>query len=244
MFANPFFRSGCVAALRTPGTYILMLGFFGFGGFAREAGFDVFQGTLMSALTWALPSQVLLVGGVVSGASLGAVTLVVSASAVRMVPMMASLIPLIAPVRPRRTGRLLLLAMIQAITSWIELQRRLPEIPSGERFAFALGLGGTIWIINVLTTTFGLLVAGDLPVALQAALALLLPTYFVFGLVAAWRGPGDAIATSVGFLLGPLLSPLFPGTSLLWSGALAGSLAFALERWLPIAGGTPPEAGS
>ena len=227
-------RLGIAAALRTPGTYILMLGFFGFGGYAREAGFGVVEATLMSATTWALPSQVLLVGGVISGASLGTVTLVVSASAIRMVPMMASLIPLIAPSPPRRTGRLLLLAMLLAITSWLELQRRLPAVAPGDRFAFSLGLGGTIWVFNVATTTIGMLVAGGIPAEFQSALALLLPSYFLFGLVVAWRGPGDALATVTGFLLGPLLSPLFPGTSLLWTGLLAGTFAYLLQRWLPI----------
>lgn len=227
-------REGAVAALRTPGTYILMLGFFGFGGFAREAGFDVFEGTLMSATTWALPSQVLLVGAVITGASLGAATLLVSASAIRMVPMMASLIPLIAPTRPRPMIGLLLLSSIQAITSWIELQRRLPFIPNEDRFSFALGLGGTIWVVNVATTLVGMLVASGLPPGMQAALALLLPSYFLFGLVAAWRDPADAFATVLGFLLGPLLAPIFPGTSLLWAGLLAGTFAYVLHRWLPI----------
>ena len=234
---RPLWR-GVRAALATPGTYILMLGFFGFGGFAREAGFGVFEGTLMSATTWALPSQVLLVGGVIGGASLGAVALIVTASAIRMLPMMASLIPLIAPRTPRRIGPLMFLATFQAITSWLELQRRLPEIPEDDRFAFAAGLGGTIWVVNVATTTVGMVAAGGLSVGAQGALALLLPSYFLFGLIAAWRGPSDAAATVTGFILGPLLSPIFPGTSLLWAGLLAGTFAFALQRWLPI-GRTP-----
>lgn len=239
LIRKPPLLEGARAALLTPGTYILMLGFFGFGGFASEAGFNVLEGTLMSATTWALPSQVLLVGAVISGASLGAAALVVTASAIRMVPMMASLIPLIAPKQPRPLVPLLLLAMIQAITSWIELQRRLPKVPEGERFSFALGLGGTIWTVNVATTVVGMIVASGLPAGLQAALALLLPSYFLFGLVAAWSGPADGFATVIGFILGPLLSPIFPGTSLLWAGLLAGSFAYALHRWLPIKGRKP-----
>ena len=231
---------GVRAALTTPGTYILMLGFFGFGGFAREAGFGVFEGTLMSAATWALPSQVLLVGGVIGGASLGAVALIVTASAIRMLPMMASLIPLIAPRTPRPLGRLMLLASFQAITSWLELQRRLPAIPESERIAFAAGLGGTIWLVNVATTTVGMMTAGGLPIGAQGALALLLPAYFLFGLVAAWHSPSDAVATATGVVLGPLLAPMFPGSSLLWAGLLAGTFAFALQRWLPI--GRAPQA--
>ena len=92
------------------------------------------------------------------------------------------------------------------------------QLPEHERFAFAAGLGGTIWVMNVATTTVGMIAAGGLSVGAQGALALLLPSYFLFGLVAAWRGPSDAAATVTGFILGPLLSPIFPGTSLLVGG--------------------------
>ena len=74
----------------------------GFGVLCRESGLTLGQAVFMTAAIWALPSQVVLVGAIASGASLPAAAIGVALSAVRFVPMIASWVPMVRRRERRR----------------------------------------------------------------------------------------------------------------------------------------------
>ncbi|HAT87648.1 MAG TPA: AzlC family protein, partial [Rhizobiales bacterium] len=87
-----WYRRGMRHLLTTP-AIVLYLSFIGFGGFARESGVEIDHALAMTGLIWALPSQVVLIGGVVSGAGLAAIALAVTLASIRLMPMVVALVP-------------------------------------------------------------------------------------------------------------------------------------------------------
>ena len=72
---------------------ILMSAMVGFAGLARENGITFGETVFMTATIWALPSQVVLVGAIASGTALATAAFAVSLSAVRLMPMIVTLMP-------------------------------------------------------------------------------------------------------------------------------------------------------
>ena len=95
-----YFR-GVRAAFSIPGL-ILAGAFVGFAGLAREAGLTLAQTVFMTGVVWALPGKVVLVGAVLSGASLPAAAFAVALSSVRLMPMVVALVPELRGPRTRK----------------------------------------------------------------------------------------------------------------------------------------------
>jgi hypothetical protein len=68
---STWFLGGVRAAFSLPGL-ILISSFIGFAALAKGAGVTVVQAAFMTATVWALPSMVVLVGAIASGAALPA----------------------------------------------------------------------------------------------------------------------------------------------------------------------------
>src|SRR5688500_9924202 len=83
---------------------ILLTSVAGFGALCRESGLTLGEAVFMTAALWALPSQVVLVGAIASGASLPAAAIGVALSAIRFVPMIASWVPMVRS-EERRGGK-------------------------------------------------------------------------------------------------------------------------------------------
>ena len=75
---------------------ILISAFVGFGGLVREAGIPLSQLLFMIPAIWALPSHLILVAGIVSGASILTIAIAVTLASIRMLPMTMALIPGVA----------------------------------------------------------------------------------------------------------------------------------------------------
>ena len=86
------FCAASSAAFSMPGL-ILASAFVGFAGLAREAGLTLAETVFMTGVVWALPGKVVLVGAILSGASLPAAALAVALSSVRLMPMVVALVP-------------------------------------------------------------------------------------------------------------------------------------------------------
>ncbi len=209
---------------------ILMVSFIGFGGLCRESGLTLGQSVFMTASVWALPSQVVLVGSMASGASLLVTAIAVALSAVRLTPMVAAWVPMI---RQRETPRwrLLVLSHFVAITAWVWSFLKLPALPRSARIPYFAGFAVTLSVCNVAITAASFLAAGALPVKIAAALFFLTPIYFLTALSAAARIAAERYALAIGLVLGPLLAWLDVGLSLLWAGLGGGTLAW-LAGWL------------
>lgn len=217
------------ANIASPPAFILMASFVGFGSLAREAGWTAGEAAMMTGLVWALPSQVVFIGSVAAGASLGAVVIGVALAAIRLLPMTVALLPLLkAPGQPRWIYYPV--SHFVAITAWVVTLMRLPDIPRHYRLHFFAGIGLSFTTCNVAVTVLSHKLAGELPGALAAALSLLTPIYFIFALYAAARVRADYLALAIGLVLGPLLTAIDPRLDILWTGIIGGTLAYLLHR--------------
>jgi predicted branched-subunit amino acid permease len=225
-----YFARGLVGSLSVPGM-VLAVTFVGFGGLLHDLGFPILAGLLSTVLVWALPAQVILVGGLSSGAALPAVAVAVCLSGVRLMPMVVALMPLI---RGRRTSLLteLLCAHFIAVTLWVEGFRLLPKVPVDGRPAYTIGLGCGLISISSAGTVAGFYLTNTLPGPLSVALLLLTPISFSILLVRNAKAHVDWLAIVLGAALSPLVVGAPGGLDLFWSGVGGGTLAFAVAKLL------------
>lgn len=211
--------------------FILMLSFVGFGAFAREAGMSVSEAAFSTAIVWALPSQVVLAGSIAAGTSLGLVAVAVALASVRMTPMVAAWVPIVRGPKSTRLS-LVLMSHFVAITAWIVSMNRLPDMPREGRGAYFVGFGSSLTICNTGITVLSFMLAGELSEVWRGALLFLTPIYFLTSLTAAAKLRSDQLAMLLGLIFGPLIYLTGVQLDLLWTGLLAGTLAFFLAKAL------------
>ena len=227
-----FFR-GVRASFSVP-LLILMSAFVGFAGLAREAGISLAQTVFMTGMVWALPGKVVLLGAIMSGASLPAAAFAVALSSVRLTPMVVALMPELRTPGTRRWV-LYLLSHFVAITSWVLAMERLRTVPRSMRTAWYCGLGATLVVANAGVVAATYAVAGSLPPVLSAALLLLTPMYFLTSLWGSAREAASHYAMVFGLVLGPLFHMVAPGFDLMAAGEVAGAYAKAGYRMVTVA---------
>ncbi|MBS9476624.1 AzlC family ABC transporter permease [Ancylobacter sp. VKM B-3255] len=216
-------------ALAVPG-FVLVATFVGFGGLLHDVGFPIGAGLLSTVLVWALPAQVILVGGIGAGAPLPAVALAVCLSGVRLLPMVVSLMPLMRGPRPRLFHEILC-AHFVAVTMWVEALRLLPKVPPVGRPAYTIGLGTGLTVMSTGGTAFGYYLTNALPGPLAVALLLLTPISFTILLVRNAKAPVDWLAIGLGAAISPLAVNSPGGLDLFWAGVGGGTLAFLIARY-------------
>lgn len=209
--------------------FILMMSYVGFGAFAREAGMTVSQAAFTTATVWALLSQVVLAGSLAAGTSIGLVALAVALASVRLTPMVAAWVPVVRGPASTRLS-LVLMSQFVAITAWIVSMNRLPNLPREGRGAYFVGFASSLTLCNTVITIASFILAGELSGAWRGALLFLTPVYFLTSLTAAARLPSDKLALAFGLVFGPLIYMTGVQLDLLWSGLLAGTLAFFIDR--------------
>lgn len=224
-----WFFQGVLSAASAPG-FVLTATFVGFGGLLHDVGFPIGAGLLSTVLIWALPAQVILVGGVASGASLPALAFAVCLSSVRLMPMVVSLMPLMRGPRPRLLSEIVC-AHFVAVTMWVEAFRLLPKVEAAGRPTFAIGLGVGLVAMSTGGTAFGFYLTHTLPGPLAVALLLLTPISFAILLVRNSSAPVDWLAIGFGAVLSPLVANAPGGLDLFWSGVGGGTLAFLIARY-------------
>ncbi len=223
-----WYLRGVRAAVSVPGL-ILASAFIGFAGLAKEAGLTLVQSVFMVAMVWALPAKVVLVGAILSGASLPAAAFAVALSSIRLAPMVVALVP---ELRGPRTPRWVLyfLSHFVAVTSWVLAMERLRGIPREMRTSYYAGLGSTLVLFNMAVVAIVFLLADSMPPSVSAALFLLTPMYFLTSLWGSARERAGHVAMALGIVLGPVLHSVIPGFDLLGAGLIGGGLAFAFHR--------------
>lgn len=226
-----WFLRGMRGAVSTPGL-VLVATFIGFGGLLHDLAFPIGAGLLSTLLIWALPAQVILVGGLATGASPPALAVAVCLSGVRLLPMVVSLMPLMRGPRPR-LGWELLCAHFVAMTVWVEGFRLLPKVPEEGRPGYAAGLGLGLTVLSMAGTAIGFYLTGALPGPLAVALLLLTPISFAILLVRNARQSVDWLAIGLGAAISPLVANSPGGLDLFWAGVGGGTLAFFIARHLP-----------
>ena len=223
-----FFR-GALASISIP-ALILASAFVGFAGLAKDAGLTMVQTVFMVGVVWALPAKVVLIGAILSQASLFAAAFAVALSSVRLMPMVVALAP---EMRTPATRKWVLYALAHfvAVTSWVLALERFPGVPRAMRTTFYAGLGSTLVLANMGVVAVVFMVAESLPPMASAALFLLTPMYFLTSLWGSARERAAHVAMVLGLGLGPVFHVLLPGFDLLAAGLVGGLGAYGWHRY-------------
>lgn len=219
---------GATIAVRVPG-FVLSVSSMGYGALARDTGLDLGLTMFINATFFALPAQVVLVDQIARGAALSGAAFAVALTAIRLLPMTVSLIPLI-----RKGDRLpwygVLAAHFVAISVWVEGYVRLPLLPVEKRLTYFVGMGLGMLAATLTGTTCGYFLASSVPPTIAAALLFMSPSFFLLSQVGTARAPADWVAVGLGCILGPVLYQLVPGLDLLLAGLIGGTIAFAIHK--------------
>jgi predicted branched-subunit amino acid permease len=184
---------------------------------------------LSTLLIWAGPAQVILISALGAGASSLEAALAVGLSGVRLLPMVVSLLALIK--QPKTRARELILpAHLTAVSMWVEALRLMPALPREERIAFSKGLGWGFMAAAHAGAVTGFYLAASLPALLNAGLLFLTPMSFLLSTARNSRLLVDRSALALGLVIGPLLAYENVSLDLMWTGILAGSLAYGIDR--------------
>lgn len=208
---------------------MLMLSFVGFAAFTAEARIPVEQVMFMTGVVWALPAKVILVGSMLSGANLATAFIAVTLSSVRMMPMVAALVP---EIRTRRTPTWLLLVLSHfvAITAWVFAMERAHGVPRPGRVAFFAGFGITLTLANVILVGVAYFLVSRFPPLVGACLFFLTPVYFLTSIWVSARHRVIYWALGIGLVLGVFFHEVAPEFDILLAGLVGGTLAWAGER--------------
>lgn len=225
-----------VAQVATIPSLILMFAFVGFAGLCRDAGFTLAETVFMAGTIWALPANVVLVGAVLSKASIVTAALSVALSSIRLLPMAVAILPEMRTPRTRKLT-LYLLSHFVAITAWVMALERFRVIPKTCRTAFFGGMGGTFLVVNLVLVAVTFEIADRLPPLLAAALIFITPLYFLFSLWGSARERESHLAMGIGLALTPVFHWLAPEMDILLTGITGGILAYG-AGWLARRGRT------
>ena len=135
------FAWGVSSVASTVLTLVLFATYLGIGALAHDSAFQPGLGARRARLlVWAGPAQIILISTLGSGATAVQAAIAVTVSAIRLFPMVVSVLPLMRTPQTKRR-HLVLATHFIAVTLWVECYRLLPQVPRERRIAFTHGLG-------------------------------------------------------------------------------------------------------
>jgi len=133
--------------------------------------------------------------------------------------------------RPGVRQRDLLLPMhVTAISVWVEGMRLLPLMPAERRVAFYNGLGVGLMSGAIIGGGVGYVLAARLPPVLAAALLFFTPMAILMSSARNSRTLLDGLSFALGLVVGPIVAAQKIGLDLMWTGLIAGTMAYAVHR--------------
>jgi predicted branched-subunit amino acid permease len=223
------FVGGVCAAARSVFMLVLIGSYTSIGALAHDLGFSMAWTVLSTVLVWAAPAQVILFTALGSGTAPLEAAVAVTLSAIRLLPMVVVLLPMLRAAKTRARA-LVLPAHFTAVSFWIEALRLAPALPRENRIAFANGLGAGLVAAAIIATVTGFYLAGILPKPLVAAMLFLTPMSFLTATIRSARLLSDRAAYVMGVVIAPLLAWAQVGLDLLWTGLVGGTVAYGLHR--------------
>jgi predicted branched-subunit amino acid permease len=229
---SPFraFAWGVRSVASTVLTLVLFATYLGIGALAHDSHFSLGWVLGSTLLVWAGPAQIILISTLGSGATAVQAAIAVTVSAIRLFPMVVSVLPMMRTPDTKRR-QLMLAAHFIAVTLWIECYRLLPQVPRERRIAFTHGLGCGLLAVCLAATTLGYGLAANLPKLFGAAILMLTPLAFLLSTARNCRQVSDVLALVLGIALFPVVSMLHTGVDILISGITAGSIAYGVHWW-------------
>jgi hypothetical protein len=109
-----------------------------------------------------------------SGLPAGEAAIAVTLSGIRLLPMVAALLPLVKT-PTTRFWHLVVPAHLTAVSMWVESLRMAPRLPRERRLAFCNGLGFGLMAPALVATALGFILAQRLPPLLAATVLFLTP---------------------------------------------------------------------
>jgi predicted branched-subunit amino acid permease len=208
---------------------VIVTTYIGFGALCHDYGISIGWATLSTALMWAGPAQVILATAAGAGTSALEAAIAVGLSSVRLLPMVVALLPVIRGPRTR-PWQLLVPSHFIAVSVWVEGMRHAPSLPREHRIAFCNALGVTLVAAGAAATAAGFYLVALLPALFGAAAMFVTPLSFLLSAVRNSRLLLERLALVFGLIIGPLLAYFQVGLDLLWTGIVAGTLAYGAQR--------------
>src|SRR5437868_7683643 len=224
------FAWGMSAVTSTVLALVLFATYVGIGALAHDSHFSLGWALTSTLLIWAGPAQIILISTLGSGATAVQAAVAVTASAIRLFPMVVSVLPMLRTPQTKRR-HLVLATHFVAVTLWVECYRLLPLVPRERRIAFVHGLGCGLLVVCMTATALGYELAAKLPQLFAAAILLLTPLAFLLSTARNCKQISDILALLLGLALFPLVSKLHTGVDILISGITAGSIAYGVHWW-------------
>ncbi len=224
------FARGLLAVGSTVLTLVLFATYLGIGALAHDTHFSLGWALASTVFVWAGPAQIILISTLGSGATALQAAIAVTVSAIRLLPMVVSVLPMLRTPQTKRR-QLVLAAHFVAVTLWVECVRLLPHVPRESRVAFIHGLGSGLISVCLVATMIGFGLAAKLPELFGAAILLLTPLAFLFSTARNCRELADVVALILGLALYPLVAMLHTEVDILISGVSAGTIAYGVHRW-------------
>jgi predicted branched-subunit amino acid permease len=204
--------------------------FIGYGALCHDFGFSLLWALVSTALVWAGPAQVIVVTTVGAGAPAIESAIAVGLSGMRLLPMVAALLPVIRTPATRLRD-LVLPAHFTAASMWVEGLRVAPTLPRERRIAFCNGLGTMMTVISLVAATIGFAMASRLPTVIAAAVLFLTPMSFLVSVARNSKLLVDRLAFAFGLVFTPVFIYAKVNLGLLLAGLAAGTLAYG-AHWL------------
>jgi len=223
------FLAGLRASFLSVFVFVLVGTYVGIAALAHDYGFSLGWIIASTVLVWAGPSQVILISALGAGATLLETAIAVGLSCVRFLPMVVALLPLVRGPQTR-TRDLLLPAHFTAASMWVESFRLLPSVPRERRVAYCNGLGLGFMLSAQVGSVIGYYLTASLPPLLTAATLFLTPMSFLVSTVRNARSLTDRLALVLGLIVCPILVYYQIGLDLMWTGIIAGTLAYGVHR--------------
>ncbi len=220
---------GLLAASQTILTYTLFATYLGVGALAHDLHFSPLWALLATTLVWAAPAQMILLTVLGGGGPAVQAAVAVSLSAIRLMPMVVSLLPMLRGPNTK-SWQLILPTHLVAVTVWVESMRLVPSVPREHRIAFVNGLGSGVMLSAGSSTLVGYHLAATLPPLFGAAVLFLTPISFLLTTAANSKLLVDRLALALGVGLLPLANMLNTGIDMLIAGVSAGTIAYAVHR--------------
>jgi predicted branched-subunit amino acid permease len=224
------FAGGVRAVAGSVLTYTLFVTYIGVGALAHDLKFTLPWTIASTLMIWAAPAQIIFLTSFAAGATVLETALAVTLSAIRLMPMVVALLPMIRTATTK-TRQLILPMHFTAVTVWVESFRLLPAVPRQRRIAYVNGLGAGLIVSAASATAIGYGLAANLPPLLGAAVLFLTPMSFLVSTARNSRMMIDRLALVLGLVATPAVALMHTGVDVLLGGCAAGTLAYAVDRW-------------
>jgi len=224
------FAWGMRSVTSTVLTLVLFTTYAGIGALAHDTHFSLGWVLASTLFIWAGPAQIILISTLGSGATVVQAAIAVTVSAIRLFPMVVSVLPMMRTPQTKRR-QLVLATHFIAVTLWVECFRLLPQVPLERRIAYVHGLGAGLLLVCLTATTTGYGLAANLPELFAAAILLLTPLAFLLSTARNCRQVSDILALLLGLALFPIVAMFHTGVDILISGVSAGTIAYAVHWW-------------